>query len=164
MDNEPSKDASLNQASFEKELSAAPLLQGWVLADNGYEWMHGWFFGHPEVDEGTHGHTSRIVAIDAAIPPRWGRTESRLYRLGDSYLPAEREIRYWAQKHSDLPAVVGKPVGGRDDIESLVAYLRSTGRMRAAKVDRLERAYFDERHHTETLTDLRVLRIAPKTS
>ncbi|WP_421424031.1 DUF6634 family protein [Agrobacterium rosae] len=146
MDDDPSKDAGLNQPSFEEELSAAPLLQGWVLADNGHDWMHGWFFGHQEIDEGNHGHTSSVVAIDAAIPSRWARTESCLYRLGDSYLPAEREIRYWAQKHSGLPAVVGTPVGGSDDIESMLAYLRSTGRIRAARVDRLESAYFDERH------------------
>ncbi|MGV1914281.1 DUF6634 family protein [Rhizobium sp. 22-785-1] len=150
MDDEPSTDASLNQRAFEEELSAAPLLQGWVLADNGYEWMHGWFFGHPEIDEGTHGHTSRIVAIDPAISPRWARTESRLYRLGNTYPPAEREIRYWAQKHSGLPAVVGRPIGGSDDIESMLTCLRSTGRIRAAKIDGLERAYFDERHSAST--------------
>ncbi|WP_421362390.1 hypothetical protein [Agrobacterium rosae] len=150
MGEELSKDSTLNQPSFDEQLSAAPLLQGWVLADNGYEWMHGWFFGHPEIDEGIHGHTSRIVAIDAAVPPRWARTESRLYRLRVSYSPAEREIRYWAQKHSGLPAVVGKPVGGSDDIESMLAYLRSTGRIRAAKVDRLERAYLDERYQAAT--------------
>ncbi len=150
MSDEPFKGDSATPHSFEDELSAAPLLQGWVLADNGHGWMHGWFFGHPDIEEGSHGNTSVVVALDAATPPRWARTESRLYRLGVSYPPAEREIRYWAQKHSGLPAIAGRPIGGSDDIESMLAYLRSTGRIRAAKIDRLEGAYADERHRTAT--------------
>ncbi len=150
---EPSEDKSLAELSFEEELSAAPLLQGWTLADNGQGWMHGWFFGHPEIDDGIHGNTSRVVGMDAATPPRWTRTESRLYRLGESYPPAEREIRYWSQKHSGLPAVTGQPIGGSDDIESMVACLRSTGRIRGEKIDRLERAYFDEHDRTPTSAD-----------
>lgn len=145
--------SSVAQLSFEDELSAAPLLQGWVLADHGHGWMHGWFFGHPEIEEGSHGNTSVVVAIDAVIPPRWARTESRLYRLGNTYPPAEREIRYWAQNHSGSPAVVGRPIGGSDDIESMLTCLRSTGRIRAAKIDGLERAYFDERHSPSTLAN-----------
>lgn len=42
----------------------------------------------------------------------------------------------------------------------MLVYLRSTGRIWAAKVDRLERAYFDERH-AEGSVDLRMPKIDP---
>ncbi len=65
-------------------------------------WLYGWFFGHPDVSDGKHGHTGAIVALDPSLPPVWVQTEGRLYRLGTTYPPAQREIRYWAQK---LPVV-----------------------------------------------------------
>jgi hypothetical protein len=151
----PRIDASSNQRSHEdpiqEELSSAPLLEGWALADDGH-WMHGWFFGHPEIEDGTHGHTSAIMEFDVAIPPRWAKTESRLYRLGVFYPPAEREIRYWTQKHAGLPVVSGVAPGGGDDIEVMIAILRSTGRIRGSKIDRLERAYREEREKMTTST------------
>ncbi|MBY3314670.1 hypothetical protein [Rhizobium laguerreae] len=127
------------------ELDAAPWLEGWAMADEGHPWMHGWFFGHPEIEDGTHGHTSSVLQVDEAQPPRWVRTESRLYRLGVFYPPAEREIRYWTQKHSGRPVGRGDVPGGSDDIETMLAFLRSTGRIREAKVDRMEQAYREER-------------------
>ncbi len=142
----PDMDASSDQRSHEvpthDELSSAPLLEGWAVADDG-QWMHGWFFGHPEIEDGTHGATSAILKLDASIPPRWARTENRVYRLGVFYPPAEREIRYWAQKHSGLPAVSGVAPGG-DDIEIMISILRFGGRIRRSKVDRLEQAFLDE--------------------
>ncbi|MGR9204005.1 hypothetical protein ACU8OG_08670 [Rhizobium leguminosarum] len=129
-----------------QHLSSAPLLEGWAPAD-GHSWMHGWFFGHPEIEDGTHGHTSPVLEMDRGTPPRWIRTESRVYRLGRFYPPAEREIRYWAQKHSGGPLVRGSVPGGSDDIDAMLAFLRSTLRIRGSKVDRLEHDYQAERDH-----------------
>jgi hypothetical protein len=127
-----------------QHLSSAPLLEGWAPAD-GHSWMHGWFFDHPEIEDGTHGHTSPVLEMDGGTLPRWMRTESRMYRLGRFYLPAEREVRYWAQKHSGQPVVRGGVPGGSDDIDGMLAFLRSTGRIRGSKIDRLEQAYRIER-------------------
>ncbi|WP_280638361.1 hypothetical protein [Agrobacterium sp. S2/73] len=41
MSDEPFRGDSATPPLLEDELSAAPLLQGWVLADNGHGWMHG---------------------------------------------------------------------------------------------------------------------------
>jgi hypothetical protein len=124
-------------------LSSAPLLEGWAPAE-GHTWMHGWFFDHPEIEDGTHGHTSPVLEMDRGTPPRWVRTESRVYRLGRFYPSAEREVRYWAQKHGQ-PHIRGSVPGGDDDIDGMLAFLRSTGRIRGSKIDRLERAYRIER-------------------
>ncbi|WP_145631054.1 hypothetical protein [Neorhizobium alkalisoli] len=140
---EKSRDeASALDAKFEAELSLSPLLEGWALAQDG-GWIHAWFFGHPEIEDGTHGHTSRMVEIDAGPNPRWARSENRLYRLGTFYPPAEREIRYWTQKHSGKPVAVGEAPGGTD-VEMMITFLRSSGRIRSSKIDRLENAYFNE--------------------
>lgn len=128
----------------EEHLASAPLLEGWAPADH-HAWMHGWFFDHPDVEDGTHGHTSSVVEMDPATPPRWIRTDSRVYRLGRYYHPAEREVRYWAQKQSGQPLGRGRAPGGSDNIDAMVALLRSTGRIRAFKIDRLEEAYRIER-------------------
>lgn len=114
-----------------------------MLAQDG-GWIHGWFFAHSEVEDGTHGHTSRMVEIDAGPNPRWARSENRLYRLGTYYPPAEREIRYWAQRHSGKPVAVGEAPGGAN-VENMIVFLRSTGRIRSSKINRVEAAYHDER-------------------
>lgn len=44
----------------EEHLASAPLLEGWAPVDH-HAWMHGWFFDHPDVEDGTHGHTSSVV-------------------------------------------------------------------------------------------------------
>ncbi|MEV4607439.1 hypothetical protein MRBLMR1_002454 [Neorhizobium sp. LMR1-1-1.1] len=130
----------------QESLSAAPLLKGWAVADEG-PWMHCWFYGHPEIQDGTHGHTLNILEIDAAVPPRWAKTEDRLYRLGIFYPPAEREIRYWVYKQSGLSPVMPD---GSDDIEAMVSFLRSSGRIRRSTIDRLERAYLEEQDSPRT--------------
>ncbi|UXT53239.1 hypothetical protein FY136_28680 (plasmid) [Agrobacterium tumefaciens] len=141
----PAEDAFLMSRPTVAEFNDAPLLEGWTEIDEGEDWMHGWFFGHPEIHDGTHGHTSAVIQIDEARPPRWVRTDSRLYRLGSYYPPAEREIRYWAQKHSGGALDRGTPPGGSDDVHAMLAFLRSTGRIRGEKIDRMEQAYRQER-------------------
>lgn len=127
-----------------QEFHAAPLLVGWALADEGLPWIHAWFFDHPEIEDGTHGHTSPLLALDDVNPPCWARTDSRLYRLGIHYGPAEREIRYWTQKHLGTPVQLGAVPGGDADIETMLGFLRSIGRFRPTTVDRLEQAYNTE--------------------
>jgi hypothetical protein len=133
-----------------QHLSSAPLLEGWAPAE-GHTWMHGWFFDHPEIEDGTHGHTAPVLEMDRRAPPRWVWTESRVYRLGRFYPPAEREIRYWAQRHSGQPLARGSLPGGSDDIDAMLAFLRSTGRIRGSKIDRLEHAYRTARSRLSSL-------------
>ncbi|MGO7788367.1 hypothetical protein ACC703_12910 [Rhizobium ruizarguesonis] len=131
-----------------EEFHTAPLLVGWALADDELPWIHAWFFDHPEITDGTHGHTSPLVKLDDVEPPQWARTETRLYRLGIHYETAEREIRYWTQKHLGVPMTRGSAPGGNADIETMLAFLRSTGRLRRIKVDKLEQAYLKERERS----------------
>jgi len=132
----------------EEELQAAPLLEGWVSegSDASRLWIYAWFFGHPDIADGDHGHTSPVVEMDWENPPCWVRTDSRLYRLGNSYPPAEREIRYWAQKlrrRQDLP--LGAKPGGSDDIEAMLEIIRNARPFSDAKIARMEQAFRDER-------------------
>ncbi len=130
------------------EFEAAPIIQGWLIeeqAEGGHPWLYGWFFGHPDIGEGEHGHTPPLVQMDEMMPPRWVRTDSQLYRLGICYPPAEREIRYWAQKLARRPVTYGEPPGGDNDIEAMLIFLRSTGRLRSMKIDRMELAYREEK-------------------
>lgn len=133
------------------EFDAAPLIEGWLIEEQSeggpQPWLYGWFFGEPGISDGEHGHTSPIVQMDDIVPPRWVRTERRLYRLGMYYPPAERELRYWAQKLARRPVPHGEPPGGSDDIEAILTFLRSTGRLRSTKIDRLEQAYREEQEH-----------------
>lgn len=126
------------------EFDAAPIIEGWLIegqAEGGPRaWLYGWFFGHPDIGDGEHGHTSPIVQVDDMVSPRWVRTENRLYRLGVYYPPAEREIRYWVQKARGRVAR-GEPPGGGHDVKGMLIYLRSTGRLRSTKIDRMEQAY-----------------------
>ncbi len=135
------------------EFDAAPLIEGWLIEGQGESgplpWLYGWFFGQPDISDGEHGHTSPIVQMDDMMPPRWVRTDSRLYRLGMYYPPAEREIRYWVQKLARRPVVQGKPPGGTDDMEAMLFFLRSTGRLRTTKIDRMEQAYSEEQRDKE---------------
>jgi len=131
------------------EFDAAPIIEAWLVEEQGEggprPWLYGWFFGQPDIGDGDHGHTSPIVQMDDMVPPRWARTDDRLYRLGIHYPPAEREIRYWAQKLVRHPVAYGKPAGGSNDIEAMLAFIRSTGRLRSTKIDRMEQAYREER-------------------
>ena len=127
------------------EFDAAPIIEGWLLEEQSEggprPWLYGWFFGQPDTSDGDHGHTSPIVQLDDMVPPRWVRTDSRLYRLGHYYPPAEREIRYWVQKNVRRPVAYGEPPGGGNDVEAMLIFLRSTGRLRSTKIDRMEEAY-----------------------
>ncbi|WVT78095.1 hypothetical protein QM996_31740 (plasmid) [Sinorhizobium chiapasense] len=133
------------------EFDAAPIIEGWLIEEQSeggpQPWLYGWFFGEPDTSDGEHGHTSPIVRMDDTVPPRWVRTERRLYRLGIYYPPAERELRYWAQKLARRPVPYGEPPGGSDDIEAMLNFLRSSGRLRSTKIDRLEQAYRIEHEH-----------------
>ncbi|KQX15235.1 MULTISPECIES: hypothetical protein [Ensifer] len=131
------------------EYDAAPIIEGWLIeeqAEGGLRpWLYGWFFGHSDIGDGEHGHTSPMVQMDEIPPPRWVRTDNRLYRLGTYYPPAEREIRYWTQKLARRPVVPSEPPGGSDDVEAMLLFLRSTGRLRSMKIDRMEHAYRAEK-------------------
>ncbi|SEI18545.1 hypothetical protein SAMN05216228_104026 [Rhizobium tibeticum] len=137
----------MNGVPTEAELEAAPILEGWVLESpsDSRPWLYGWFFGHPEIDDGDHGHTAPVLDMDRGSPARWARTESRLYRLGLSYPPAEREIRYWAQKlrrRRHLP--LGDAPGGGNDIDAMIAFIREEKPFREQKLTRMEHAYREE--------------------
>ncbi|MBY3556432.1 hypothetical protein [Rhizobium laguerreae] len=142
---DPDTDPFITVRPTAQEFHAAPLLIGWAPADDGLPWMHAWFFDHPEIADGTHGHTSPLVMVDDVNPPHWARTDSRLYRLGVFFQPAEREVRYWTQKHLGAPVEKGTVPGGDVEIDRMLAFLRSTGRLRPTMVDRLEQAYRLER-------------------
>lgn len=137
----------MTEVPTEVELATAPIVEGWLHerpTDN-RPWLYGWFFGHPDIEDGDHGHTSPIVEMDKATPPRWVRTDNRLYRLGVSYPPAEREICYWAQKlrrRRMLP--LGDAPGGGNDIEAMIAFIRAAKPFREAKLARMEQAYREE--------------------
>ncbi|MBD9639026.1 hypothetical protein IB277_22335 [Ensifer sp. ENS07] len=141
------------------EFDSAPLIEGWLIEEESEGgprlWLYGWFFGEPHTSDGEHGHTSPIVQMDEMVPPRWVRTDSRLYRLGIYYPPAEREIRYWAQKLSRGPVPYGEPPGGSDDIEAMLTFLRSSGRLRSTKIDRMEQAYREEQGHVHDVGKVR---------
>ncbi|MCY1746161.1 hypothetical protein [Ensifer sp. SL37] len=141
------------------EFDAAPIIEGWLIEEDSEggrrPWLYGWFFSEPVTRDGEHGHTSPIVQMDDMVPPRWVRTDTRLYRLGMCYPPAEREIRYWAQKLSRRPVPYGEPPGGSDDIEAMLAFLRSSGRLRSTKIDRLEQAYREEPGHVQEVGKVR---------
>ncbi|MBW0366654.1 hypothetical protein [Ensifer adhaerens] len=135
------------------EFDAAPIIDGWLVEEQGEcgsrPWLYGWFFGKPDIGDGEHGHTSPIVQMDDMVPPRWVRTDNWLYRLGIHYLPAEREIRYWAQKLRRRPLAYGEPPGGSNGIEAMLIFLRSTGRLKSMKIDRMEQAYREEEQDQE---------------
>lgn len=108
--------------------------------------IHGWFFQHPLIGEGHYGHSSLVVEIDENIPPRWARCETRVYRLGRSYRPAEREIRLTAHRLRQQPLAEGEapaaaPTLGRCGI---CCGRRGTTSMWLAK---LWQAYLMERMH-----------------
>lgn len=132
----------------EADLAAAPVLEGWLLErpNDSRPWLYGWFFGHEDIDDGDHGHTSPVVDIDESHPPRWARTESRLYSLGAWYPPAEREIRYWCQKlRRRRPMPLGSAPGGGDDIEAMIAFIREERPFREQKLARMVAAYREDR-------------------
>ena len=134
-------------APNDEELAAAPILEGWVIEypKDSRPWLYAWFFGHPEISDGEHGHTGSIVALDGTVPPLWVQTDGRLFRLGIWYSPAEREIRYWAQKlrrRQSLP--LGGAPGGGNDIDQLISFIRDGKIVGAGKLDRMEQAYRDE--------------------
>ncbi|CAN7415545.1 DUF6634 family protein [Rhizobium sp. LjRoot258] len=138
---------AVNKVPTEAELAAAPLLQGWVLESpsNSRPWLYGWFFGHPEIDDGDHGHTSPVLQMDTGSPAHWATTENRLYRLGVSYPPAEREIRYWSQKLRRRRLMpLGEAPGGGDDVEEMIAFIREEKPFREQKLERMVNAYRDE--------------------
>lgn len=149
----PEADSFVAARPTAAEFDAAPIIDGWVVEEQGESgsrpWLYGWFFGKPDIGDGEHGHTSPIVQMDDMVPPRWVRTGGRLYRLGMYYPPAEREIRYWVQKLSRRPVAYGAPPGGSDDIEAMLTFLRSSGRVRSMKVDRMEQSYRAEQEGYE---------------
>lgn len=138
----------VSEVPTETDLAAAPLLRGWVLESPSYSrpWLYGWFFGHPEIDEGDHSHTSPVLHMDTGTPARWARTDSRLYRLGETYPPAEREIRYWAQKLRRRHLPLGEAPGGGNDIDAMIAFIREEKPLREQKLTRMEHGYRAEQN------------------
>ncbi|MBO9126930.1 MULTISPECIES: DUF6634 family protein [unclassified Rhizobium] len=132
----------------EAELENAPTLIGWLFErpSDQKPWLYGWFVGHPEIADGDHGHTSTLIAIDPNEPPTWAKTESRVYRLGAWYPPAERELRYWAQKIRQRRQVAFEIApGGGDDIEEMIAFLGKEKLFRERKLVRMVNAYREEK-------------------
>lgn len=70
----------------DEELAIAPLIDTWELRravlSLDRQQLHGIFAGHPEIADGTRGHTSDVLRLDDAEPPRWAICMSRVYRLG----------------------------------------------------------------------------------
>ncbi|KRB55171.1 hypothetical protein ASE04_05510 [Rhizobium sp. Root708] len=148
----------MTPAPSEAELATAPILEGWLLEQpaDSEPWLYAWFFGDPDVEDGDHSHTSAVLKIDGSSPPAWARTEYRLYRLGAWYPPAEREIRYWAQKLRQRRALpLGDAPGGGDDIDEMIAFIREERPLPERRLMRMERAYREE---CERLTEVDALR------
>lgn len=155
------------KAPAEEDLMSAPVIEGWLvkerpLARFGPQ-VWGWFYGHPTVGEGNYGHSSPVTQLDLSTPPRWARTESRLYRLGDVYAPVEREVRLLAHalkikgertEHDDIEdriAARNDPDGGwpepeLDEVEQMIVNLRRSGCVEREKLDRLWNDYRAERY------------------
>ena len=138
-------------APGEDELETAPLIEGWELKGTAFfgkrQQIHGWFFGHPGIGEGHYGHSSLVVEIDEKIPPRWARCETRVYRLGRSYRPAEREIRLAAHRLRQQPLAEGEAPGGCGDVQALWDLLQASGNYEHAWLAKLWQAYLLERMH-----------------
>ena len=75
------------QSPSEAELSEAPLLTGWALVAEPTFRLAGHVEGHPSCGPGPV-MTSPLWQIDPSLT--WGRTLSRLYRLG---LPAGNDLQ-----------------------------------------------------------------------
>ncbi|QFY63252.1 hypothetical protein FZ934_23460 (plasmid) [Rhizobium grahamii] len=154
----------MTSAPSKAELATAPILKGWLLehAADSEPWLYAWFFGDPDVEDGDHGHASAVLQIDESSPPGWARTESQLYRLGASYPPAEREIRYWAQKlRKRLFLPLGDAPGGGNDIDEMIAFIREERPFPERRLMRMELAYREER---ERLTEVDALRVPVPTA
>lgn len=138
-------------APSEAELETAPLIEGWELQGATFfgkrQQIHGWFFQHPEIGEGHYGHSSLVVEIDKYIPPRWARCETRIYRFGCSYRPAEREIRLTAHRLRQQPLTKGEAPGGSADVQALWDLLQVSGNYENAWLAKLWQAYLMERMH-----------------
>ena len=74
-----------------EELAAAPIIHLWELremcgeAANIYgHQLFGFFCGHPAFDDMSYANSSPVEQMDSRTPPRWARTHTRLYRLGQS--------------------------------------------------------------------------------
>ncbi|MDM9622965.1 MULTISPECIES: DUF6634 family protein [unclassified Rhizobium] len=144
MNNRYGRITEMTETPSEVELVGAPILEGWLLEQpsDSKPWLYGWFIGHPEIEDGDHGHTSALVAMDTSNPPTWARTENRLYRLGTWYPPAEREIRYWSQKlrrRHRMP--LGDAPGGGNDVEEMIAFIQSEKPFHEQKLARMVSAY-----------------------
>jgi hypothetical protein len=131
----------------EEEIAAAPIIEGWQIRFGGHgPQIWGWFFGHPTISDGHQGHSSPVEYMDAAnSPAQWAKTESRLYRLGVYYPPAERDIREGVQKLNDHPLPLGHPIGGGDDVRKMVAHLKVVNGYRPSWVESACRKYREEK-------------------
>ncbi|MBY3314763.1 DUF6634 family protein [Rhizobium laguerreae] len=150
------------------ELASAPFIKAWTLkarplARFGPQ-LWGWVYGHPTVGEGNYAHSSPVVAIDLSTPPRWARTESRLYRLGDACGPVEWEIRLLARslkihgertKQDDIDDELdcNNPAGGfpglpLDEAEQMIVNMRRfrQNRVTPKKLNLLWNAYRAEKY------------------
>ncbi|WP_150129130.1 hypothetical protein [Rhizobium phaseoli] len=130
-----------------EELAAAPIVEAWQIHFGDYgPQIFGWFFGHPFIDDGRYGHSSPVQYIDAVnTPARWAKAESRLYRLGAFYLPAERDIREACHKLQSEPLVFGQPLGGGDDVQEMVKRLEAANVYRPSWLARLYQKYLEEK-------------------
>ncbi|RSC21466.1 hypothetical protein EGT36_30220 [Agrobacterium sp. FDAARGOS_525] len=141
----------MGSAPSEVDLESAPLIEGWELQGTVFfgerQQIHGWFFGHPGIGDGHYGHSSLVVEIDNNIRPRWARCETRIYRLGRSYRPAEREIRLTAHRLRQQPLAKGKAPGGSADVQALWDLLQASGNYEHAWLAKLWQAYLMERMH-----------------
>ena len=160
--------ALFNQQPSEDELRSAPFIKAWTLKARplGRFWpqLWGWIYGHPTVGEGNYAHTSPVIALDVSVPPRWARTESRLYRLGDVCGPVEWEIRLLARslkihgertKQDDIDDAIdarndpdGHPGLPLDEVEQMIVNIRRfrKGRITSQRVDSLLTAYRAEKY------------------
>ncbi|MGN8152500.1 DUF6634 family protein [Agrobacterium sp. 22094] len=70
-----------------EELATAPVIDDWELRravlSRDRQQLHGTFRGHPEIADGERGHSSDVIQLDGAEPPRWALCASRIYRLGN---------------------------------------------------------------------------------
>lgn len=161
--------AVFNQQPSDNELDSAPFLKAWRVKGgplSAYSQLWGWMYGHPTVGEGSYAHTSPVIAFDASTPPRWARTESRLYRLGDACGPIEWQIRLLARslkirgertEYDDAedeidarenPYDGGWPTSELDEVEQMIVNMRRfrNSRVTLQKLDGLWRLYRDEKY------------------
>lgn len=149
----------------EQELEVAPGIERWKMTDqtrmrcdDGSVSIEGYFYRHPDIEDGERAMSSHILRIDAEEPPRWAQSENRLYRLGRPMGEVEHQVRQmsaegWVAVVRKLPStqdlkeyrdLFTSPPQKIDDVERLLLILVRTGKVGQNEARNLQRRFQTE--------------------